>query len=366
MATPITLGDDQSGSLLGALFLPTTPTTTESLQAIVTYNGMTIKRAQNIITDVAPGLTLELLGPSSGAGVLGSVTNNYNGVLTTIKQFVSLYNAAYTEVAKQMEIDAEGNPVETAYLHGLSSMMSINDLYKKGAAAYKGLSFSADLANLSSIGIKTEKNGTLTITDEATLLSTIKTNFEGVRKLFGDYASSTSALFQVRALPTNMDRLAGKNIAVTIANTDGTLKATLSCPDAGIEPETITLTSKIVDGNSTVNFKGLLLQYSGNGSEGTSDATTLVCTQGIAATFYDAIQTATKPSTSSATTKSLFEVANQEILNGIERVQERIDTITATVDARIKAMQSRTSKLYEAYNRATAASQLLQTLYSDR
>lgn len=367
MAKPITLEDDQGGSLLtSGLFLPTTPTDAERLQALFTYNGMTITRPTNIITDVAPGLTLELMGLST-TGVSGSITNDYTGVFATIKQFVSLYNAAYKDVAKQLEIDAEGNPAKTAYLHGLSSMVSIHDLYKKGITDYKGLSYSTDLTSLSRIGITTEKDGTLAITDDATLLNHIKTNFEGVRKLFGDYATSSSALFQVRALPTNMNKLAGKNIEITFSNTGGGLTATLSCPDAGIAPETISLTNKIVDGNSTINFKGLLLQYTGSGAVGTSDNTTLVCTQGIAATFYDSIKTATQVSDgTSAATKSLFELTNQEILNGIERAQERIDRITASVDTRIKAMQGRTGKLYDAFNRATAASQLLQTLYSDR
>jgi len=383
-ATPIILTDDQSGNLIQAgLFLPTTATALDSLQAKFTYNGLHITRNSNTITDLINGATIQLNNISTNGGLQGTISQDYNAIYNSINEFISMYNEVVTLVRKQREYDENGNPKETAVLNNLSSMTAIKDLFTNGVNQSYGLSPNDSLVSLQSICIRAKNDGTLeTFTNQDpsqpnnTLLSQIQNSFEAVKKLLGNYGESQgtqfSSQFSLRAMPKNIMQLGGKEIQVSITNNGGQYQATLSCPALGYTAETINMNANFINGDTTNNFKGIGIQFAGSAlAPSETRTTTMVCSQGIFSSFYNSLQSATlskfeQKDTDSPNTLSLFDGAMKEITKDIKNLERKVEDTTKTVDMRISIIRKKQGLLYSNYNKANESQRLLKLFMKSR
>ncbi|MGA2808368.1 MAG: flagellar filament capping protein FliD [Terracidiphilus sp.] len=79
--------------------------------ANLTVDGINLTSASNTVTDLIPGVTFQLLAPSStGEQVQVVIGNDNSGVESTVNQFVTDYNSLISAMSTQEGNDSSGNP----------------------------------------------------------------------------------------------------------------------------------------------------------------------------------------------------------------------------------------------------------------
>jgi flagellar hook-associated protein 2 len=149
--------------------------------ASLTVNGISIASASNTVTGVIPGLTLNLLGASPGTEVSLSVTHDTAQASTVINKFVTDYNTLIGQVNSQFADSGAGQGV-------LSSDSSVRNLQSEllqalSYTATPGTGTTTTVANLSSLGLTVNKDGTLAV-NSATLTNSLQNNFSDVQNFF--------------------------------------------------------------------------------------------------------------------------------------------------------------------------------------
>ncbi|MBF0219292.1 MAG: flagellar filament capping protein FliD [Gammaproteobacteria bacterium] len=136
-------------------------------------NSITISSESNTIDFAIEGVTLNLKKVSPAFETL-KVDRDTNAVATTVEQFVNSYNS----LQKKIESLRSGE------LKGDSGLLSIqNSLRNVMNTAPVGLT--TNMATLSQVGIKTEKDGTLSL-NRTTLDKVLVSDFSGISELFAD------------------------------------------------------------------------------------------------------------------------------------------------------------------------------------
>ena len=155
--------------------------------AVFSVNGLTVTRGSNTISDVLPGVTLTLLKEgdrdgaieTSDAAASVTVSADTSAIKGAITKFVDSYNAVNKIVNNQFTLnpdtDRQGILAGDAALRGMISRLR-SEISKAGGIGV-GFRFVSD------IGIKFEKDGSLTL-DDATLSNALATDPTGVSNLF--------------------------------------------------------------------------------------------------------------------------------------------------------------------------------------
>jgi flagellar hook-associated protein 2 len=158
--------------------------------AVISMGGdLTITRGSNVITDLIPGVTLELLGANPSSSVTVSAVSDTASIKQLVADFVTRYNDLISYIETQWNYDSETNQGGTLFgaltLHQIQS-----DLVSRISNPVSGLS--SGLSLLSQVGITLGTNGRLSL-NEATLETALKDNLEGVMKLFSRYGEASNA-----------------------------------------------------------------------------------------------------------------------------------------------------------------------------
>lgn len=176
LATPPVGG---TGTLAPTLLGPTDPTYQAGTAASFKVDGVVVTRTTNTVTDVLPGVTLNLLKEGATSSV--TVTNNTDDVTNKINDFVKKFNDSLTLINKQTVYDSTGKT--TSALSGDSTLRTVqSQLQSLVATPVSGVS--GAYSTLASIGITTDtKTGTLSV-DASKLADALKSDFDGVVDLF--------------------------------------------------------------------------------------------------------------------------------------------------------------------------------------
>jgi flagellar hook-associated protein 2 len=156
----------------------TTPAGQNAADASVTVNGVAISRETNTIDDVIPGMTFELLGPTTGA-VAVQLNRDSSGVKERVQSLVAAYNNMVTDfgILTGPASDDEED-IYSGSLRGDSTVRSVLSQIRQvffGESQTKGDS----IASLRDMGVSVDKDGVVTL-DEATLDEALANNFEEV------------------------------------------------------------------------------------------------------------------------------------------------------------------------------------------
>jgi flagellar hook-associated protein 2 len=155
--------------------------------AVFSVNGLTVTRGSNTISDVLPGVTLTLLKEGNRDGLIDSsdaaanvtVSADSAAIKSAIGKLIDSYNAVNKIVNSQFTLnpdtDRQGILAGDAALRGMMSRLR-NEISKAGGIGV-GFRFVSD------IGIKFEKDGSLTL-DDAKLSNALATDPTGVSNLF--------------------------------------------------------------------------------------------------------------------------------------------------------------------------------------
>ncbi len=162
--------------------------------ALLRIDGLEIRRSSNHINDAITGVELELQPGSEGRQVTLAVAADTGAVVDNIRQFVGAYNELMQLVNQLTGYDPEtrtagplsGDAAVRGIAHQLRNLIgqdfsAINETY----------------TSLASIGITTERDGTLTL-DEGRLQAAIEDDLPEVSRLFAVSGEASDPLVEYR------------------------------------------------------------------------------------------------------------------------------------------------------------------------
>ncbi|HUN60844.1 MAG TPA: flagellar filament capping protein FliD [Candidatus Sulfotelmatobacter sp.] len=150
---------------------------TKGVNANLTVDGIPVSSASNTVSNVIPGVTLNLGGTSSSPVDL-SVQPDNSQITSAINNFVSAYNTVTTEINNQFDVTStsSGGPLE-----GDNTLRQVQSMLLS-AVSYS-VTGNSGMVNLASMGVNMNDDGTLTV-DNNTLSAALDSNPTAVVNFF--------------------------------------------------------------------------------------------------------------------------------------------------------------------------------------
>ncbi len=168
--------------------------TVAAQDAIINVDGLQISRSGNSIDDVIQGVVLQLQPGAEGTTTRLNVAVNTEVAANAIREFVGKYNELVNVV---QELTGYNPETRTAGpLSGDASVRgALNQIRRVMSQSFNSVNGTYD--SLASIGIETQRNGTLSL-DEGDLQNAIDDNLQEVMQLFSTTGSTSDALVKYR------------------------------------------------------------------------------------------------------------------------------------------------------------------------
>jgi flagellar hook-associated protein 2 len=161
---------------------------TDAVPSIFTINGSgPIERSSNTITDLIPGLTINLV--SAGDSTI-TVAQDNSALSSKISAFVTAFNALDKSLKDISSYDATAK--KGAALYGDSTINSLRKEIRSIITSTLGVDSTTSYNRLSQVGVSFKSDGTLSLTS-ATLNTAINANFNKVASLFSGTGDSTDS-----------------------------------------------------------------------------------------------------------------------------------------------------------------------------
>ena len=185
----------------------TTPTVTQIVQqaddAEITFGdgagAITVTKSTNTVTDLIPGVTLNIGIPDAAETVKIEVTRNVSGMKSSIEALISEFNDVMDAIDVELDYDAETR--ESGLLLGSYDLQSVQtNIISAMTSPVDGVV--AQFSALATIGITLSTAGHLVI-DDSTLTAALNDNLEDVAKLFAADMESDSTYITYIASSTN-------------------------------------------------------------------------------------------------------------------------------------------------------------------
>lgn len=145
--------------------------------------GLTIKAASNQITNLIPGVTVNLLGQTSSS-VTVQVKSDTSAIRSNINAFINAYNSTVDLISANTAYDATSKT--GAPLMGDPSTDILSQQLVTMTTYARSTSSTSDLKSLSDIGITLDGGGHLTVSDSSALTEALSTKLSAVKSLFSD------------------------------------------------------------------------------------------------------------------------------------------------------------------------------------
>ncbi len=213
-----------------------------ALNANLSVNGIAVSKASNTVSDIIPGVTLNLTKPSATPVTL-TVAPDTATVTKNVNSFVTAYNALSTTLAKMTAYDPSTKTA--AILQGNLAILNIksdlNGILNTPATG------AGTLNSLAQIGITSQPDGTLAV-NSTTLASALQNNFSNVAGLFAATGSASDSLVTYNGY-TNSTQPGTYPVAITQLATQGNLTGS-AAPGLTITAGTNDTLNMIVNGIS--------------------------------------------------------------------------------------------------------------------
>lgn len=328
--------------------------------AIITFDGTSITRSTNNISDVVNGVTFNLKQTTPPATELTvNIEADKELAKTGIMNFVNAYNDLKLFASKQTATGDDGKPLEDSVLANNSTLSQVfSRINGELAKAVNGIA-SGDPSRLSDLGIKfadfpgdTETPFTRNIltVDEDKLDSVIESNFDKIRKVFEfDYVSDNSNL----QIFERTNSLGVSNVSLNINRTTDTYQATYTTSTGPVtvnfDYEELTDGSVVLTGPAGSQIEGLLMIY----SDSTDATVNLTMSQGIGDRIFNTLDNVLDTDTGA------ISVA----LEALADDNERYNTEITKIDDQILKYRDQLLQKFAALEKAiSSANTLLQSL----
>jgi len=174
----------------------------DGADAVASVDGIPVTSANNVISNVIPGLTLNLNGQLPGSPVTVSVEANADGVTQAVTDFVNAYNALTSDINAQFTYDSTSG--SSGVLAGDSTVRTVQEELMQ---AVSGINVSnSGTPTLGSLGITMNDDGTLSL-DSSTLNAALSSQFSDVQTFFQDptqgFATQLGTLMTSLSDPVN-------------------------------------------------------------------------------------------------------------------------------------------------------------------
>ncbi|MFH1196228.1 MAG: flagellar filament capping protein FliD [bacterium] len=163
------------------------------LNAKIQFNGLTIQRNSNAVSDLVTGVTFNLQSVMNAADkdVSVSIQNNIDESKTQIQKFIDNFNAAYSYLRTQ---SSNTNGTRGVF-YGDSNAMSLKNLFTTyGYTQVSGLSADS-VKSLTEIGITFDVNVGLKVSDNSLLEDKLTNNIDEVEALFNSTDGIANSLY---------------------------------------------------------------------------------------------------------------------------------------------------------------------------
>ena len=142
---------------------------TKSLQnpadAAITYNGVSITRSGNNLSDIIPGVTLSLNGVhTGGASTSINVVSDRATLKTKLQDLVLLYNDVKFAMDELANPDSEEEEVGGALANDLATIRTVRDTIYQ-AVTQDSSTPSGNFTALRDVGVSVDRDGKLTFTE---------------------------------------------------------------------------------------------------------------------------------------------------------------------------------------------------------
>jgi flagellar hook-associated protein 2 len=162
--------------------------TVAAQNSLLTVNGLSTTQASNTVTGVIPGVTLSLLGTSSGVPITVSVGQSSGAFITAMNSFVTQYNSLVSSVTTLTGYNAKTK--QAGLLSGNASILGIMSKIKStlngsvtGIAGSNSLTTPGVFTSIAQVGLTFSKDGTLSL-DSSKLSAALTSSPNGVAALF--------------------------------------------------------------------------------------------------------------------------------------------------------------------------------------
>jgi flagellar hook-associated protein 2 len=218
----------------------TQPPGATGTDALLTVDGVPIDSASNTVTGAISGVTLNLASQSPGTTVNLTLTPNTGAIETAVDSFVSAYNTLITDVNSQFAYSSAtgtAGPLETdSVIQGFQQGLLDSTNYSAA---------SGTLQTLASLGVATNRDGTLTV-NTVTLANAVANTPSAVQSFFQGSSANGFAASLVTTLNAYTDPTQGaftvELSSISSANTDltnqtNTLELYLTAQQASLTTE---------------------------------------------------------------------------------------------------------------------------------
>lgn len=157
----------------------------KAVNAKYKLDGHEFEATENLLTDVIPGVTLDLKRAQPGQPVRINITENYDAIATKVKSFVDSYNAALAFIQDQNKLTPGPNGMQRLGPLGGESMMRsaqsrlreiIQDMQQTGSKFRRVIE----------LGVEFNRNGTLNFNQEKFSKAVASSPQEVIEFLRGD------------------------------------------------------------------------------------------------------------------------------------------------------------------------------------
>lgn len=180
--------------------------------AEIVMDGLTVYRASNTVTDLAPGVSLFLHKADPAAAVTLQVSEDRGAVVESVQALVDSYNDVINFIHSRNEYDTEDNEADPLFAEGTvrSIERRMSQIVSTGVAGLP-----SDMKALSQVGVSTERDGTLKL-DVGKLQDAVDEDLEGVMNLFVNGETTEGVAEQFYQLALGATRSGDGDIAIRV------------------------------------------------------------------------------------------------------------------------------------------------------
>jgi flagellar hook-associated protein 2 len=303
------------------------------LDAQLKVDGTSLTRTSNTITDVLPGITLNLKKAEPGTTLTLNIDRDMDGITDLIRGFVDQYNQVRDFFQAQSTYH-QGDGQANGILLGDSTLRSVkSDLVKNVINPVGGVA--SQFSTLAMAGIKLDNQGKLSV-DESKLKGYLKTNFEDIKKLF--IANGTSTSSNLNYFTHGLKTIPGTYaVNITQASSPGVSVGGTINGEAAIGSGT-TLT-----GAPGTSIEGLVVNYTGTATGNVGDVT---LTLGVAEAFSRSLYTLTNsPGGGVAFKQTNLQATLDNLDSKVNQMEIRLDKRMETLTNKFVAMETALGKM---------------------
>ncbi|MEN6355586.1 MAG: flagellar filament capping protein FliD [Armatimonadota bacterium] len=205
-------------------------------------DAITITKSTNTVTDLIPGVTLNLISADDTKPIKIDIARDSGTVKTAIQDFVDEYNGLVDQFKEQFSYDTSSG--DTGTLFGDFQLQSVQqNIISALSNPVAGLDSS--LNSLASLGITHDTDGHLQV-NNSTLSKALENNMDSVNRVFsaGLDSDSTYVSFATSTSDTKSSGKSSWSVQITQAATQSRVTAGTAMADTLGADETLTVNGK--------------------------------------------------------------------------------------------------------------------------